>query len=181
MKPTRHPFLLLLAGLAGLATAAVLVAQPGPGRHCPMGAAMGGPMTERFLEDRFERLADHLELSEAQRVEAEALRDRLFANAEERIAAAGATFETIHEMAAAADPDAAAIGELVIQMHRDRTAMREAHEAYRAELVALLTPEQVERLEAWEAARPWGEHRGPGLHPGPGNHHGGRFSAPDED
>jgi Spy/CpxP family protein refolding chaperone len=180
MKPTRNPFLLLLAGLAGLATAAVLVAQPGPGRHCPMGAAMGGPMAERFLEHRLDRLAEYLELSDAQRVEAEALRDRFFADAQERIATAGTTFETIHEMAGAENPDATAIGELVIQMHRDREAMREAHDAFRAELVALLTPEQVERLEAWEAARPWGEHGGPGFHHGPDGHHGGRFSAPDE-
>lgn len=178
MKPTRRPLPWLLAGLAVLATAAALLAQPGPGRHCPMGAAMHGPMAERFLEHRFDRLADHLELSEAQRVETEALRERLLADIEERIGEARSGFETIHEMAAAEDPDPTAIGELVIRMHRDRQALREAHEAYRAELVGLLTPEQVERLEAWEAAHPWGEHRF-GSHRGP--HHGphGDFAPPD--
>jgi len=178
MMPTRPALPLLLAGLAVFSAAAVLLAQPGPRHGCPMG---DGPMTEEFFEQRFERLADHLELSEAQRVEAEALRERLFADVKERVAEAGATFETIHEMAAAENPDATAIGELVIQMHRDRAAMRAAHDAYRAELVALLTPEQVERLEAWEAARPWGDHRGPGFHHGPGGHHGEKFSDPDED
>jgi Spy/CpxP family protein refolding chaperone len=139
-----------------------------------------GPMAERFVEHRLDRLAEYLELSDAQRVEAEALRERVFADVKERIATAGATFETIHEMAAAENPDATAIGELVIQMHRDREAMREAHDAFRAELVALLTPEQVERLEAWEAAHPWGEHRGPGFHHGPGGGHGRGTSAPDK-
>jgi Spy/CpxP family protein refolding chaperone len=175
MKPARTTLPLLLAGLAVLAAGAVLVAQPGPGHHGPM-----GPMAERFVEHRFDRLADHLELSDAQRVEAEALRERLFADVKERIATAGTTFETIHEMAGAENPDATAIGELVIQMHRDREAMREAHDAFRAELVALLTPEQVERLEAWEAAHPWGEHRGPGFHHGPGGGHGRGTSAPDK-
>jgi Spy/CpxP family protein refolding chaperone len=175
MQPVRTTLPVLLACLAVLTAGAALVAQPGPGHHGPM-----GPMAERFVEHRLDRLAEYLELSDAQRVEAEALRERVFADVKERIATAGATFETIHEMAAAENPDATAIGELVIQMHRDREAMREAHDAFRAELVALLTPEQVERLEAWEAAHPWGEHRGPGFHHGPGGGHGRGTSAPDK-
>lgn len=177
MKPTRTVLPLLLAGLAVLSAAAVLLAQPGPRHDCPMAGSMAGPMAGRFLEERFDRLAAHLELSDAQRVEVEALHERLVADARERHERAAGAFEQIHEMAAAESPDATAIGELVIRMHRDREAMREAHDAYRAELVALLTPEQVERLEAWEASRPWGEHHGRGFHHGPG---GPRGSAPDE-
>lgn len=176
MRPARTVLPLLLAGLAVLAGAAVLLAQPGPRGDCPM----GGPLAGRFVEERFDRLADYLELSEAQRAEGEALRDRVFADARERIERAEAGFETIREMAAAEDPDPTAIGELVLRMHRDREAMREAHDAWRAELVALLTPEQVERFEAWEAARPWGDHRF-GPHRGP--HHGphGAWATPDPD
>lgn len=173
-KPNRSTAVLVLAGVAALFLATDLVAEPRRGHRGAM-----GPGPERFVEHRFERLAEYLELSEAQRAEAEALRERWFGDARERHEAMAASFETIHEMASAENPDATAIGELVIQMHREREAMKAAHEGYRAELVKLLTPEQAEKLEAWEAARPWGGDHGP--HRRRGDHHGARFHPPDTD
>lgn len=174
--PRRRRFtaILLTAGVAVLALAGVAVAAAGHG-----GPHARGPMAERFLEHRFERLAEYLELSEAQRSEAEALRERWLGDMRERHQANAASFETIHEMAAAENPDATAIGELVIQMHREREAMKAAHQGYRSALVELLTPEQAEKLEAWEASRPWvagfGPHR---WHRGG---HGAPFGSPDGD
>lgn len=173
-KPSRSLAVLLLAGVAVLTLAAVLVARP---RHAGPGAK--GPLAERFVEHRFDRLAEYLALSEAQNAEAEALRDRWFGDARERHEAIAASFETIHEMVSAESPDATAIGELVIQMHREREAMKAAHEGYRSELVELLTPEQAEKLGAWEAARPCGGDSGP--HRWRGGHHGDRFHSPDTD
>ncbi|MEZ5333417.1 MAG: Spy/CpxP family protein refolding chaperone [Thermoanaerobaculia bacterium] len=171
-RPHRSTLALLLAGVAALSVAAAVAAQPGPGGPGPM-----GPFAERFVEERFDRLADYLELTESQRVEAEALRDRWLGDARQRIESAAGSFETIHEMALAENPDANAIGEMVIRMVRDREAAREAHDGYRAELLALLTPEQAQRFEAWEAARPWADHPGPGRHHGPH----GPFAPPDRD
>ena len=170
----RSTLILALVGIAVLSLAAVVVAKPGHG-----GAHAMCPMADRFVEHRFERLAEYLELTEAQRAEAEALHDRWLGDAREVHETTQASFAKIHEMAAAENPDATAIGELVIQMHRDHQAMRQAHEAWRAELVELLTPEQVEKLEAWEAARPEG--MGFGRHGRHGGPHGGRFSPPDAD
>jgi len=55
--------------------------------------------------------------------------------------------ERIHELAAADSPDATAIGELVIEAHQRREAARAEHEAFQAELMEILTPEQQERFE----------------------------------
>lgn len=173
-KPKRPITVLVLAGVAALSVAAILVAEPGHGRRGEM-----GPAAERFLEHRFERLAEYLELSEAQRAEAEALREQWFGDARERHEAMAASFEKVREMAAAENPDATAIGELVIQMHREREAMKAAHEGYRAELTKLLTPEQAEKLEAWEAARPWGEGSRP--HRRHKGFHGAPHHSPDAD
>lgn len=158
-KLRRSTAVLLVAGVTALALSTVAVAAAGHG-----GPHAKGPMAERVLEHRFERLAEYLELTEAQRAEAEALRERWLGDLRERHEANAASFETIHEMAAADNPDPTAIGELVIQMHREREAMRAAHESYHAELVKVLTPEQAEKLEAWEAARPWGKGFGPPRH-----------------
>ncbi|MGH9379938.1 MAG: Spy/CpxP family protein refolding chaperone [Thermoanaerobaculia bacterium] len=173
-KPKRFITVLVLAGAAVFSLATVLAAEPGHGRRGAM-----GPMAERFAEHRFERLARYLELSEAQRAEAEALREQWLGDMHERFETTHASFEKIHEMAAAENPDATAIGELVIQMHREHEAMQAAHEGYRAELVKLLTPEQAEKLEAWEAASPLGEDFGP--HRLRRGHHGAPFHSPDTD
>ncbi len=107
------------------------------------------------------------------------MREQWLGDIHERFEANAASFEKIHEMAAAENPDATAIGELVIEMHREREAMKAAHEGYRAELVKLLTPEQAEKLEAWEAARPHGEGFGP--HRRHGGFHGAPLRSPDTD
>lgn len=173
-KPNRALAVVLLAGAAALSLAVVAVAEPVHGHRGGKGAGH-----ERFAEHRFERLADHLELTEAQRAEAEALREQWLGGIRERFEANAASFEKIHQMAAAENPDATAIGELVIQMHREHEAVKAAHEGYRAELVKLLTPEQVEKLEAWEAARPRGDGFGP--HRRLGRSHGAPFHSPDAD
>lgn len=173
-KLHRSAAVLLAVGVAALSSSTGAAAAAGHG-----GPHARGPMAERFLEHRFERLAEYLELTEAQRAEAEALRERWLGDMRERHEANATSFEQIHEMAAAENPDATAIGELVIEMHREHEAVRAAHESYRAELAKLLTPEQAEKLEAWEAARPWG--KGFARHRRHGGRHAAPFGGPDSD
>lgn len=156
---------LLVAAVAALTLAAAAVARPGHGEPGHM-----GPMAEKFMEHRLHRLGEYLELTDSQRAEAEALHDRLFADMRERHEAVAASFERLHQMVEAESPDATAIGELVIEMHREREAMQAQHEAYFAEFERLLTPEQAERLEVWKAAREMG---GFGHHPRMRGFHGG--------
>jgi Spy/CpxP family protein refolding chaperone len=65
----------------------------------------------------------------------------------------------------AASPDPAAVGKLALSVHSARNQIRAAHEESRSKLVALLTPEQKVRFEAFQAAVEFVRHR-PGPAPG---------------
>ena len=162
-----RPLPLSIAALAAAAllAAAPLVAQPhaaggaghgrghGPGHH--LGGGHGGHhgMHGLFGGRGFERLARHLELSEEQRTQAiaihEATRDRFRAVGEESRQLRRQLRELLEQPA----PDATAVGGLVISLDANRDRVRQLHDEARASFEAILTAEQLARLEELEERR----------------------------
>lgn len=140
---------LLLAG-------ALAAHEPGASAGDPEPRSGRSERAERFeslLEHRSDRLADALELSAAQRSEFERLRA-------ERLAAARPTFQAmresgreLRELLDAAKPDPTEVGERMIALHRLRGEVEAAKDAFEAEFVALLTPEQKIAFDALERVR----------------------------
>jgi Spy/CpxP family protein refolding chaperone len=155
--------LALLAALAvGAGVAATAVVAAGH-EHGPFHG--GGPFREEMAERHFDRLAEFLELSDTQREQIEALHQEILGEVPARFAALRENFARVHEMAGAEAPDPMAIGELVIAMHREHESIEADRDRFHEEAAKLLTPEQAERFEAWQAARPWpGEDGGPMGH-----------------
>jgi Spy/CpxP family protein refolding chaperone len=73
--------------------------------------------------------------------------------------------EQLRELLQSDSADAAAVGQQMLAIRALQKEIGAVHASFREKLVALLTPEQVEKLEAAEAGRgPRG--RGPGMGPG---------------
>ncbi|MDH3402932.1 MAG: periplasmic heavy metal sensor [Acidobacteriota bacterium] len=156
----------LWTGLAlALGITAAASAGDGHGRHGR--GFFGDPARmEEHHAERFERVAAFLDLSEQQVDQWQTLHAGRVEAMQARHEELEALHERIRELAEAADPDAAAVGELVIEAHRKMAAARAEGEALHAEALALLTPEQRERFEAMQHLRggprgdgPWGHGR----------------------
>jgi Spy/CpxP family protein refolding chaperone len=61
--------------------------------------------------------------------------------------------QRLREALSAASPDPTAVGEATLALDAHRRKAKEQNEAFRARLEGLLTPEQKEKLAAFEAAR----------------------------
>lgn len=158
--------LTVLAAALCLAAALPLMAQGpgfgpghGPGPGAGPGAAFGpadgqGPHLGRlagWLELTDEQIEAARALFETVRTEAEPLRDEQKALRDE--------LRTVLEADA---PDATEVGTLVLALHDNRQEIRGLREAAWADFEALLTPEQLEKLEQLQAVRQHFGRRGPG-------------------
>ena len=128
--------------------------------------------------DRIERLVEYLDLSDAQKVQIE---ESMASHHEDRQATAEtlrATNQALQGMLESGSPDATAIGTKVIEIHGLRQQMGADQAARMTALRELLTPEQVEKLDALMAARDFARgDRGPrgerkGRHDGAKRHSG---------
>lgn len=139
---------IVIAAVALLLTPLALMAQPQSNHSMRPGGPMGGdPM------DRIERLVEFLELSDAQRVQIE---ESMVSRREDRQAAAEtlrSSNETLQRMLGGESPDATAVGTKVIEIHGLRQQMGADQKAQMTALRDLLTPEQVQKLDALIAAR----------------------------
>ncbi len=132
---------------------------------------------ERLHGDRLERITVFLDLSDQQVEEWRALHETRMAAFEAHREEMEVLHERIGELAEAERPDVAAVGELVIEAHRKRSAHQQERDAVHAEVLSILTPEQQERFEAMQSLHdrsdrgPKGRDRRPGR-PGHSRHHG---------
>ena len=132
------------------------------------------PGREGMQERRLERLTVFLDLNAEQVEQWRAAHEERAEVRQSGRAEIHGLHQQIREMTAASKPDATAIGELVIQAHQLRAAAQEEREEFHAELMAILTPEQQERFEAMQEARPERGRRGrQGRHGRRGPHNGG--------
>jgi|GEM_PF-768110 len=172
----RLPVLALAAALLLLISpASVLRAQP-PGGPGAMGAGdgPGGPGGPGFL---LRRVARALDLSDAQVEQSKALLETFASTVQPLREQAQTLRGEIEDLLAADTPDAAAIGQRVIEGHSLREQMRAAWDDFETAFEALLTPAQKERWELLKDVRaflgprhggPRGGGMGPGGQGGPG-------------
>jgi Spy/CpxP family protein refolding chaperone len=130
------------------------------------------PRMEYLHSERMERLAAFLELTDQQREEWKALHERRSGNAAAQREEMQALHERIRGLTESENPDATAVGELVIEAHRKMSAHRAEAEAVHAEVLSILTPEQQERFEAMQSLRGDRHERGPSRHHRSMRHHG---------
>lgn len=156
------PLSIAALAVAGLLAAAPLVAQPqaaagpghgpGPGRHMGAGGDHHG-MSGFFGGRGFARLARHLELTEEQRTQAQAIhqatREQVQPIRERSMELHGQLRELLEQPA----PDATAVGELTIAVHANRDQVRRLHTDARASFEAILTAEQLAKLGELEERR----------------------------
>lgn len=153
--------------VAALLAAVPLVAQPqgaagpapegAPGHHAFGRGHHGGG--HGFLAGRgFERLARFLELSDEQRAQAQAIHQATREQAQPIFEESRALRGELHALLDQPAPSATAVGEKVLALDANRDELRQLHESTRARFQALLTPEQLAKLEDLHERR--GERRG---------------------
>lgn len=166
----QHPVRTLpLFALVLLLAAAPLALAQGPGGpgggHGPGPGAGPGPDHGGFGVP-LNRLAAYLRLSDEQIAEAQ----EIFTAAREAAAPIRETQKALHEELRALldgeNPDPTAVGEVVLDLHANRQELRTLRQAAFADFEALLTAEQLEKLERLKEMRNHFGHRrggGPGA------------------
>jgi Spy/CpxP family protein refolding chaperone len=168
------PLVMAAVAVAALLAAVPLVAQPqgpggGPGPGGGLGpglgpgdghcfAAGGGPGHRgagfgMFAGRGFERLARFLELTEEQRTQAQAIHQATREQAQPLMEQNRTLHGELRDLLAQPSPDATVVGDKMIAIHANRAQVREMHENARAQFEALLTPEQLDKLAAFEERR----------------------------
>lgn len=122
------------------------------------------PRHDRSADDRLARMAEYLELSDAQATEWQAITkrhiDAMFVQ-RERIESLGSDFRGLADQQ---DPDLAELGQMALDLHREMESARSSRGQLLIDLEEILTPEQAERFAALKAAREFAGNRG---HRGP--------------
>lgn len=140
------------AMIALLLAAGTLLAQP------PAGGAPGmrgprGPMAKRMAAARgAEAVKESLGLTDTQVQQLRELRRQRAEAARPAMEQLRQNREAIAEAMKADNPDAARVGQLMVDGKRLRESMRGSGEEYRAKAQALLTPEQKTKLEELQKA-----------------------------
>lgn len=142
----------------------------GPSNHGPSNHGPGG-----FLS---RRVAEYLELTDEQIAAAKQIKEDLRAEIEPLHEQAQTQHQALRDLLDTDNPDAATVGQLVIDSHATREQVRAAGDNAKAAFVALLTPEQ---LELWENLKNVRDSFGPGrghFRGGPGAESGPRHRGP---
>jgi Spy/CpxP family protein refolding chaperone len=113
------------------------------------------------------RLAEELGLSDDQKSQLEALRNRQQETLKPLAETARQAHESFRSALEAEGADPATVGQAALAMHAAETKLRAAHDAAFEEMKAILTPEQRDKLEKMHEGRKGARGRfGPGG-PGP--------------
>ncbi len=111
------------------------------------------PGWHRGPGDRLQQLVEYLDLSEAQEVEWNAIVERHFDAVEARHRKLGELRDSFRQLADQESPDLTALGQAALDLHREMESIRASRQQLIEELAVVLTPEQLERFEAFQAAR----------------------------
>lgn len=157
MRESRSKFLIAFALLALVA----LVAGPALARAFQDGtdtaAGMGGVPHDHSMMLR--HMATKLNLTAEQQASAK----QLFADLKAKMAPVHQAQQQLHTQLKAAlaapNPDAAAVGQLVISMHQGRTQLKPVMDAFHQQFEALLTPDQLTQYKQMLAAHSSSSHR----------------------
>jgi len=159
MRESRKKSLLALAAaLVLLAVPALVLAE--------QAAASAAPSHPAMMQMHFQKVAQKLNLTEEQQTAAK----QLFQDMKTKMAPIHQAQQALHTQLKAAlavpNPDAATVGQAVIQMHQNRAQLKPVMQAFHQQLEALLTPDQLAKFKQMQAAHPaFGHHRGVGTDP----------------
>jgi Spy/CpxP family protein refolding chaperone len=157
---------------AGLAVVAALLGG--------LAFAQGSEVRKARRMHRADALAEYVGLSPEQRERVEALRAEHRREVEPLLSEGRTLHDKLRASLEVKNPDATAVGTAMIAVKQHRDKMKASADAFRARVKAELTPEQQQKLDAFEAARRVGR-AGPGrrMGPGPGGPgFGGDFGPP---
>ena len=143
----------LAAALVVLGAGMAVAAQPAAKR----GAR--GPEGPRFERAR-EAMVDFLGLTEAQQESWKSLREEARKTFEPLMQEQRRLHQELRAALESGSPDATAVGNLMISLHKQRQEMQSLHKSFEERRLAVLTPEQQTKLEAFQEARKMG----PGQH-----------------
>jgi Spy/CpxP family protein refolding chaperone len=154
-------------GLLALAATLVLLAVPAltlaeNAAQAEQAAAATAPSQhEAMFEAHLQKMAQKLNLTEAQQASAK----QLFQDMKAKVGPIHQAQQALHTQLKAAlavpNPDAATVGQVVIQIHQNRAQLKPAMEAFHQQMEALLTPDQLAKFKQMQAAHPaFGHHRG---------------------
>jgi len=128
--------------LAGVLAAGAALAQPGP----------GGPGGQNKLAQGIRAAMATLDLSDAQKEKIKAIFESHKDEGAALRARTKADREALKAAASAAKPDPAVVGAAFLKVRADGEAAKATMKAVRAEIDAVLTPEQRAKLDGWIAA-----------------------------
>jgi Spy/CpxP family protein refolding chaperone len=154
MRESRTKYLLALtAALVLLAVPAVALAE-----HA---AAAGGASHQAMMAMHFQKMAQKLNLTEEQQTAAKQMFQDLKAKMAPIHQAQQALHTQLKSALAVPNPDAATVGQVVIQIHQNRAQLKPVMAAFHQQFEALLTPDQLTQYKQMLAAHPaFGHHRG---------------------
>ena len=151
-------------GLLALVATLVLLAVPAltlAARAEQAAAATASSSHEAMFEGHLQRMAQKLNLTEEQQASAKQLFQDFKAKAAPIHQAQQALHTQLKAALAVPSPDAATVGQVVIQMHQNRAQLKPVMEAFHQQIEALLTPDQLAKFKQMMAAHPaFGHHRG---------------------
>jgi Spy/CpxP family protein refolding chaperone len=158
---------LTTSGLLALAATLVLLAVPAlslaenAAQAEQAGAANAGSQHQAMFEEHLQKMAQKLNLTEAQQASAK----QLFQDMQAKVAPIHQAQQALHTQLKAAlaapNPDAATVGQVVIQIHQNRAQLKPVMEAFHQQMEALLTPDQLAKFKQMHADHPaFGHHRG---------------------
>lgn len=118
------------------------------------------PRHSRGREDRLQRMADYLELSDSQNAEWQAISERHLEAVRTRWDRVESLRENFVELADQHDPNLQQLGRISLDLHREIQMTRDSRGTVIAELEQILTPEQAEKFAALQVARDFAGERG---------------------
>lgn len=160
MRESRVKSLIKMAPLALVTLALVTLAL----LAVPALALAGGPA--HMHGDHLTMLTKKLNLTEEQQASAK----QMFADLKAKMAPVHAAQKALHTQLKAAlgipEPDAATVGQVVIQMHQNRAQLKPVMAAFHQQFEALLTPEQLATYKTMQARHAqFRQHWGGGSNP----------------
>ena len=154
-------------GLLALAATLVLLAVPAltlaenAAQAGQAAAGTAGSQHEAMFEAHLQKMAQKLNLTAEQQATAKQLFQDLKAKAAPIHQAQQALHTQLKSALAVPNPDAATVGQVVIQIHQNREQLKPVMQGFHQQLEALLTPDQLAKFKQMQAEHPaFGHHRG---------------------
>ena len=157
---------LLVIAFALLALVAVLAGPALARAYQGHADAAAGMTMQQHGEFMLQHMAKKLNLTAEQQASAK----QLFTDLQAKMAPVHAAQKQLHTQLEAAlaapNPDAAAVGQLVISLHQGRAQIKPVMDAFHQQLEALLNPDQLAQFKQMQAAHPSHSFRSHGSCPG---------------